>query len=178
MKLRNLDVTNKNEVDFLIRVYMEAFPLSERRPLERVFELYKENPHFTIALTVHQEKLVGFLCYWDLGDFVFAEYLAIDPGLRNGGLGKKVVTEFLASITKPVILEVELPTTIISERRIGFYQRLGFKIWENIQYQQPAYHSDTQPVPMKLMSLGDINVEKNISEIRSNLYSAVYDIND
>lgn len=178
MKLRNLDVTNKEEVDFLIRVYLEAFPLSERRPLERVFELYKNNSHFTIDLTVYQDKPVGFLCYWDLGDFVFAEYLAIDPTLRNGGLGKKVVNEFLASITKPVILEVELPSTILSERRVGFYQRLGFKIWESIQYQQPAYQPETQPVPMKLMSLGNIDVEENISEIRSKLYSAVYDIND
>lgn len=178
MKLKDLDVTNKEEVDFLIRVYMEAFPLSERRPLERVFELYKDNPHFTIDLTVHEEKAVGFLCYWDLGEFIFAEYLAIDPNLRNGGLGKKVVDEFLATITKPVILEVELPTTILSERRIGFYQRIGFKIWENIQYQQPAYHAETQPVPMKLMSLGEIDVEKDISKIRSKLYSAVYDIND
>lgn len=178
MRLRNLDVTKKEEVEFLTRVYMEAFPLSERRPLERVFELYKDNPHFSIDLTVYEEKPVGFLCYWDLGDFVFAEYLAIDPDLRNGGMGKKVVDEFLASMTKPVVLEVELPSTILSERRIGFYQRLGFKIWENIQYQQPAYHTETQPVPMKLMSIGDIDVEKNIAAIRAKLYSVVYDIND
>lgn len=178
MRLKNLDVTKKEEVDFLVRIFMESFPLSERRPLERMFELYRDNPYFTIDLTVHEDKPVGFLCYWDLGKFVFAEYLAIDPNLRNAGLGKKVVDAFLSTMTKPVVLEVELPSTILSERRIGFYQRLGFKIWENIQYQQPAYHKDTQPVPMKLMSIGDIDVEKDLAAIRRKLYSVVYDIND
>lgn len=178
MDLKSFDLENKEDIDFLTRVYMDAFPLSERRSIESVFELYRSNPQFTIDIAVYDNKAIGFLCHWDLDEFIFAEYLAIDPALRNSGLGKKVVNEFLSTIKKPVILEVELPTTILSERRIGFYQRLGFKIWENIQYQQPAYHTDTQPVPMKLMSLGEVDIEKGISKIRNKLYSAVYNIND
>ncbi len=75
---------------------------------------------------------------------------------------------------RPIILEVELPTTILSERRVGFYQRLGFRLWENVQYQQPAYHNDGNAIPMKLMSYGDIDIERNLVDIRSKIYSIVY----
>lgn len=174
MEIRKLDLSNSHEVAFVENLYIESFPLSERRPVETMLSLYKNEPSFVITVTIEDEQIVGFLTYWNLDEFVFAEHFAISAEYRNGGYGRKVMDLFIKEITTPIILEVELPTTILSERRIGFYQRIGFRLWENIQYHQPAYMEDSGPIPMKLMTYGNIDIEKNLTDIRSKIYSKVY----
>ncbi len=174
MELRNLDLSDIEEVSFVENLYIESFPPSERRPIEKMLDFYQNNDLFFIDVAVEDGRLVGFLTYWDIDEFIFAEHFAIAPEFRNGGYGRKVMKLFQKS-PKPIILEVELPSTILSERRIGFYQRLGYKLWENVQYQQPAYSVDGLAIPMKLMTYGDLNVERDLIEIRSKIYSIVYD---
>lgn len=176
MILEHLDVGNTEDVDFLEKVFLNSFPRKERRPIDVLFHLYKTNPHFTIDIAKFEEKTVGFLCYWDLDTFIYGEYFAIAPNFRNGGYGKVVFQEFINSIQKPIIIEVELPETDLATRRIGFYQRLGFTAWEKIQYKQPPYYKGGPYVPLMLMSKGDIDVEKDIYKIVDTLYSAVYDV--
>lgn len=177
MEIRNLDVSNHRELIFVENLYIESFPLSERRPVETMLDFYKNDPLFVISVIEEDKLLVGFLTYWDLGDFIFAEHFAVSPEARNGGYGRRAMDLF-KEVSKPIVLEVELPTTILSERRIGFYQRIGYKLWNQIQYQQPAYHEGDNAIPMKLMSYGDIDVEKNLFEIRSKIYSKVYKIDN
>lgn len=174
MKLEKLDISKKEEVSFVENLYIESFPLSERRPVNAMLDLYEEESVFTIAVVLKDDTFVGFLTYWDLGEFIFAEHFAISPEFRNGGYGGKVMKLFMGKMTKPIILEVELPSTILSERRIGFYQRLGFKLWENIAYQQPSYQKDGNPVPMKLMTYGNIELDKDLQDIRDKIYDIVY----
>jgi RimJ/RimL family protein N-acetyltransferase len=173
MEIRNLNLSSHSELAFVENLYIESFPLSERRPVEDMLNLYKGDTPFVISVTVEDDQLVGFLTYWDLDKFIFAEHFAISPEFRNGGYGRKVMELFM-QVPKPIILEVELPATILSERRIGFYQRLGFRLWENVQYQQPAYYSHTGTIPMKLMTYGDMDVDRDIIDIRSKIYSIVY----
>lgn len=175
MKIKRLDLSDHHEVSFVDNLYIESFPLSERRPVETMLKLYEANDiPFEIVITLKNNLIVGFLTYWDLDTFIFAEHFAISLEFRNGGYGKKVMDLFIKKYTKPIVLEVELPTTILSERRIGFYQRIGFRLWEDVQYQQPAYYEETGAIPMKLMSYGNINVEKELTDIRSKIYSVVY----
>lgn len=176
MEIKKLDAENNHEISFVENLYIESFPLSERRPVSAMLDLHKEKDSpFVIAVTVEDSQLVGFLTYWDLDEFIFAEHFAISPEFRNGGFGRKAMELLKTDVVKPIVLEVELPTTILSERRIGFYQRLGFRLWENIQYHQPAYCDETGTVPMKLMSFGNIDIEKNLVKIKEKIYNIVYD---
>lgn len=175
MILKKLDISVPDELSFIKELYMDSFPLCERRPENTMLKLYQDNPIFDIAIIMENNNYVGFLTYWSFKEFIFAEHFAISPNFRNGGYGGKVMQKFIEEAAhKPIILEVELPTTIMSERRIGFYQRLGFKLWTNIQYQQPSYHKNDEVIPMKLMSIGNIDLEKDIKEIRSIIYESVY----
>lgn len=174
MEIRRLDLSNHRDVSFMENLYIESFPLSERRPMDKMWELYSNDSPFVIDIVTDDDLKVGFLTYWDLGEFVFAEHFAISPEFRNGGYGGKVMKAFMNETSKPIVLEVELPTTILSERRIGFYQRLGFKLWESIQYHQPSYYEEYNVIPMKLMSYGEIDVEKDIMRIKERIYAVVY----
>lgn len=174
MQLRKLNISDATEISFIKNLYLESFPLSERRDTKLMFDLYKRDTIFTISIIEENSQYVGFLTYWSFNDFIFAEHFAISPDFRNGGFGGKVMKLFIKSVQQPIVLEVELPSTILSERRIGFYQRLGFRLWEDIPYQQPPYLVDGKPVPMKLMTYGDLDLNKNLQEVRDSIYSAVY----
>ena len=172
--LKDLDLNNKEEVAFLEHLYIESFPLSERRPVDLMFDFYNSNPRFRISVAIRDNKRIGFLTHWDLGDFIFIEHFAISPDFRNGGNGGKVMKSFIAQMTKAIVIEVELPTTILADRRIGFYQRIGFRLWDDILYHQPAYYEETGTIPMKLMTHGDIELKENLTEIRNTIYDEVY----
>lgn len=174
MHLKRLSISDKKDISFVEGLYIESFPPSERRSVNAMLDLFENRQKFFIDIVVKDDQHVGFLTYWDLGDFVFAEHFAISPEARNGGIGAKVMNLFIKEAGKPIILEVELPTTILSERRIGFYQRLGFKYWENVPYQQPSYTEGGNPIPMKLMTLGNIDLTSSFSEIKDNIYREVY----
>lgn len=174
MEIRKLNISNKQEVTFLEKLYIESFPLSERRPVDEMLDLYAGDSPFIISTAIDKESPIGFLTHWNLTDFVFAEHFAVSPEFRNEGYGRKVMDLFIERTKVPIVLEVELPTTILSERRIGFYQRIGFKLWEVVQYQQPSYHKDGSAIPMKLMSYGDIDIEQDLKDIRGNIYATVY----
>ena len=168
MEIKRLDLTNDQEIAFVKDLYVESFPASERRSIEAMFDLYQNSDPFIITVAIENNELVGFFTYWDFTSFIFAEHFAISPQFRNGGFGRKVMDSFIEKTHLPIILEVELPTTILSERRIGF------RLWEDIQYHQPAYSERWGAIPMKLMTFGDINLEKDLTEIRSKIYSVVY----
>lgn len=172
--LENLNISNKEDVTFVERVYTNSFPKSERRLFDTMIDLYNNSNKFIIQVVKQDDKNIGFLTFWDLGEFIFAEHFAISAEARNGGIGAIVMNLFMDEQTKPIVLEVEIPVTTLAERRIGFYQRLGYKLWENFTYHQPPYHEGENPIPMYLMTWGKIDLDKKFSEVKELLYSEIY----
>ena len=73
-------------------------------------------------------KVLGFLNFWELSDFVYLEHFAVDKNLRGKGLGSELIRK-LSEICagKTIVLEAEPPElNEFSSRRIEFYRRLGF----------------------------------------------------
>ena len=95
--------------------------------------------------------------------------------MRNGGKGSIYLQEITKKLGKPVVLEVEPPTDEMAIRRIGFYERNGFKLWKDITYIQPAYDKTKSSIELKLMTIGDIefdgNNDKKIKRIKSEVYN-------
>ncbi len=175
MKLQKLDLLNKTDIDFIGNLYIESFLEEERRPVDEMWKLYEESKaQFFILLAVSENKRVGFFTYWDLEDFIFAEHLAVSSNFRSGGYGSKIINLFKENIFLPIVLEVEPPETEIAKRRIGFYQRLGFEVW-NVEYRQPSYHQDGKSYPMKLMS-DNIDLSKNCKEIINKIHTVAYKV--
>ncbi len=172
--LESLNISNQEELSFVEKIYTESFPHSERRPFDTMIDLYNNSQKFIIQIAKQDNKNIGFLTFWDLGEFIFAEHFAIVPNARNEGVGAAVMNSFMKDQTKPIVLEVEIPVTSLAERRIGFYQRLGYKLWNNFKYHQPPYHSGGSPIPMYLMSWGEIDVDKEYMRIKELLYTLVY----
>lgn len=136
---------------FVQELYESTFPLHERRHFEELPSLLSgKSMHLEVILT--DESLpAGFVIYWVLDNFLFIEHLAIAPEQRNKGLGGEIVQHLIADTGLNCLLEVEPPIDLSGEKRIRFYQQLGFA-QTPVQYHQPPYHKGFLPVPMLLLA--------------------------
>ncbi|RXQ92160.1 N-acetyltransferase [Ancylomarina salipaludis] len=131
-------------------LYKEAFPLNERRLLKSQTSIMcHPNYHFEVIL--QDACFLGILFWWGFDDLRFIEHFAILPECRQKGYGERLLEGFKQNDSRPVILEVERPTGEIEQRRIQFYERLGFVLNQHY-YEQPAYQEEGQPMQLLLMS--------------------------
>lgn len=143
------------ECDFprIYEIMEEAFPPSERRTREGQKKLWA-SPHHQVLIRrepLSDGKIAGFIAWWDFDDAAFIEHFAVDSSLRGGGLGSRILQEFLHHVKRPVFLEAEPPETETARRRVAFYQRMGFQL-NDFPYQQPSLQPGQPPVPLKIMT--------------------------
>lgn len=155
------------------KLMQEAFHPAEIRTFERAKEALKhENLHF---MTVKNADggLDGILAAWDLDEFFFLEYLAVQPNTRGSGLGSAMLNEFLSSIDKPAILEVEDVDTEIAARRIKLYERLGF-ILSDCGYLQPIMQKEyAAEIPLRIMCYKELPDTEALNRFKETLFNRI-----
>ncbi len=158
-----------------------SFPVEERRDDEGQRRNTDENDRFYCYLLTDKgedkdsaEELIGLITVWKLDGFYYAEHLATSPTVRNRGYGRRIMEELKALLSDaPIILEVERPEDEMSRRRIGFYQRCGFKLCEQ-DYYQPPYRAGGKRLPLYLMFAGVDEIDSRYPQVRNEIYRNVY----
>lgn len=154
-----------------------SFPESELRTYEEQKKLL-DHPRYRLCLETDQEgDVIGVLAAWELSAFRFVEHLAVDPGKRSGGIGRRLLTHYLAEKSTPVVLEVEPPAGELEQRRIAFYGRLGFHL-NDYPYAQPPLRPGQKPLPLLLMSYPQPLADEQLRLYRDTLYREVYGLRD
>ena len=91
IEIKQVKTENQELYGFVEELMHTAFPAQERRDTPQQREYSDSNPLFCNNVIVEDGKPVGMISYWDMGDFYYIEHFAIDPSLRNGGYGKRVL---------------------------------------------------------------------------------------
>lgn len=173
IEIKQVKTQDEANYRFVEQLMHTAFPPEERRDVVQQREYSDNNPLFYNNIILENENPIGMISYWNMGDFYYIEHFAIDPTLRNGGYGKRVLEAIKEKLQAPIVLEVEEPTDEMSTRRINFYERLEFVLNQK-PYRQPPYRKGDSGLPMFLMSYGDIDMEKDFEKIKNTLYKEVY----
>ena len=160
-----------NEFDAVYAIMEQSFPLEEYRCYEGQKALLKK-PAYRIYAAKEAEQILGFGAVWQLENWLFLEHLAVEPQFRNRGIGAELLN-FLAE--KHCCLEVELPETELSRRRIGFYQRNGFFL-NNYPYVQPSLGEGRSSVPLSIMTSGRTITPEEFARLKELLYTHVYEV--
>lgn len=147
-----------------------SFPPNERRPFLEQKNLLN-NEFYEIDCVMEKDILCGFVCKWNIYDFLFLEHVAIANEFRGKGIGSKMISSYLKD--KTVILEVELPHDTNSIRRINLYERLGFKLNEYEYYQLPLNKGD-EKTKMFIMSYPNKLTPTEFDYYVKNIYKYVY----
>lgn len=158
---------------FAERLLTTAFPPEEYREPAEWRVLTAGRDRFRNNVICDDGMPVGLLSYWDLGRFHYVEHFAVTPELRNRSYGERALKYLLRDLPTPVVLEVEAPVDDTTRRRIGFYRRQGFVLWET-EYRQPPYRPGGDWLPMHLMAYGNLP-ETEFEAVRDTIYKHVYD---
>lgn len=157
----------------IYELYLSAFPAVERRSLGSLEHILGRDKNFEMDALMKDGDFVGFFDFWTFGRFVYVEHFAVDSKMRGQNIGSEVVKTFLSKINLPVVLEVEMPQDEQSIKRIGFYERLGFKVLSH-DYAQPYYDGSGKLLPMLLMSNDHHFADEHFGLIKNTLYEDVY----
>ncbi|MEN9918460.1 MAG: hypothetical protein RL662_896 [Bacteroidota bacterium] len=178
MGIKEVLFTDKSDLAFVEKLYIESFPQNERRPVAEMNLLLQNNAKFKIILfTTHSTAPIGFISYWIFDSFVFLEHFAIDPNCRGTGYGSQVLAHFIKQISLPIVAEIELPSVSdIALKRLQFYTKMNFRIWD-IPYEQPAYEECFNPIPMHLITYGDLDLTTHYEYAVNQIYKKVYKVN-
>ena len=153
-------------------LYEEAFPVEERRSLDAQTKVMtNDNYHFEVI--IDGNKLIGFLFWWNLETFRYIDHFATSVAIRNQGLGKLILQQFMATNNKPILLEVELPETTINQRRIKFYERLGF-ILNPHYYEVPSAEENQAPLQLLLMSSPKAISEQEVNQFVNTCHPIIF----
>lgn len=158
--------------DEAFSIMEKSFPIDEMRPYGEQKELL-QHEKYRIFGAFEDGKIIAFAATWQFDDLLFLEHIATDPTMRGQGIGAKML-DYLTSGEKRIIcLEAEPPTSEITRRRIGFYNRNGFYLNE-YPYIQPPISQGRAPVPLMIMTYGKKIDECEFEKIRDLLYKEVY----
>ena len=166
---------NSNKFDEVFEIMSVSFPESEIRTYREQKSLLNNKNYHLITKENENGRVEAFMAVWELNGFDFIEHLAVHPGSRGTGIGTKLIKEFLNHSKRPVVLEIEVPDVRKENtiRRKKFYEKLNFKLNNNIYYQLPLKKGSPK-LEMKLMSypksLNDNEFKKVEKEIQKEVY--------
>ena len=153
-------------------LYESAFPIEERRTLsEQTTVLKNENYHLDILND--DEQFIGFILWWDFEAYRYIDHFATVEEQRNKGFGKLILNQFMNSNEKPILLEVELPTSTINKRRIQFYERLGFKLNPHY-YEIPTVQEDQAPLQLLIMSYPNLISSNDVEQFVKKCHPIIF----
>ena len=173
-------LTDCQSIDYLFAetLLTTSFPCEEYRDLTewKTYTLERTLFHNQVAKVEQGGEYtpIGLICYWDFGRFIYIEHLATSPQAHNGGYGSQIL-RLLQQQNRPLILEVEEPNDEITQRRITFYQRNGFTLWQT-PYLQPPYRTGDEMIPLKLMAWGNLSEAEDFEIIKQTIYREVYNV--
>lgn len=81
-------------LDEIEKTYTESFPPGERRDFSIVRSFIRETPCFNVHVVFLDNVYAGFIIFWLLGEFIYAEHFAINPAFRNRGIGAHIMQAF------------------------------------------------------------------------------------
>ena len=161
-------------------IFDEVFKLMEKSFPKEEYREYKEQkqllykPEYSLTTKKDEDNnLLGFISSWKIDKFIFIEHFAVNPLMRGKGIGSEMLKDFIKNSNSPIILEVEIPSSEMSIRRIKFYEKLGF-ILNNFKYYQMPLRNNSKPIEMYIMSYPKSLTPENFENIKNLIYKLVY----
>lgn len=132
MRLRALTL---GELETLHRTRMgQDFPPEELKPFAAMQTLYEAGAYHPMGAW-EGEDMVGYALLWESPGtgYLLLDYLGVEASRRNAGLGGEILRLLQGAFRdrKGILVESEAPEggpeDALRRRRLGFYQRNGFR---------------------------------------------------
>ncbi|MDR0364882.1 MAG: GNAT family N-acetyltransferase [Bacteroidales bacterium] len=166
-------ITNKDDPYLrpLWELYCNAFPEDERRNKEDFLDRLRSDHRSYYHVILKEGTFIGLIILWKLREVYYLEHFAIVPEARSNGIGGKVLRNIMEKGFTPMIGEVEPPVDDIARRRIEFYRRAGFELYD-MEYMQPPYSKDKNSLKMRVIgrNFDQAKLLETIRELKEVVY--------
>lgn len=183
-----LDPTDAAAFEEFFELYWSSMPATERKPRVAMQALVAR-PDYQVLL-LRNGRLIGYsVTFVPQNDtFCLLEYMAVHASFRSGGVGSELFRRTVELVRNgrgnvAVLLEVDsdreaAPDREIRRRRQAFYQRLGCRRVEGLDYLLPL-DTEHRPPLMDLMILppapGAVIRRADLERWLRTVYVTVYD---
>lgn len=177
--IKLIRITNPDDASLkqLVSLYEEAFPAEERRNIEQLKRLIVEQPSMYFNAVECDGELSGLFVYWDFDGFHYLEHLAVYAEMRNKKIGQQVLDYVQSHLQGIRLLEVEPTDNEMAARRVGYYERNGYRILDRT-YIQPSYDGVRNSIPLWIMGNQAYEnpalLAKHIHTIKEKVYTGNY----
>lgn len=158
-------------VEAVWSIYQNSFPAMERRSREVYERLCQEEPQFSPERIEIEGEAAALMWHWEMPKFTYIEHFAVSKRFRNKGIGSKVLKRFFRR-HKRIILEIEPPETEIQKRRLGFYERLGFK-QTGFHYINPGFGLEPKAHRLEILSFPDAMTASEFDHFKNFVHQRV-----
>jgi ribosomal-protein-alanine N-acetyltransferase len=92
-------------------------------------EIENESVSFPFVIVYKpEEKVIGYLIYWKIGDEAQISNVAVHPDWRGQGIGERVIREILELMKKQGVRYVVLEVRPSNQVARYLYNKLGFEV--------------------------------------------------
>lgn len=162
----------KDNFEIFWEIYQDSFPEDEKRDKVGQIKIMKKK-EYNIEL-YKENGVVGFITYWDIGDYTYIDHLAIKREYRNKGYGTKLLN-LVKKRGEKFILEVEPPINELTKKRVKFYTNNGFFLNE-YNYTQRPLKENGNSIKLDLMTYPKKETTEKLIELDNKLKDIVYKI--
>lgn len=153
----------------------QLFDQDELRTKEEL-ELHQKENKCNVQTTYDQSIIESIIVYRRFEKFIYVEYLGINPIFQGSGRGSKIFKNFMLKCDLPIVLEVEKVDNELKQRRVWFYERLGFK--QNLgDYYMPSFKDVNKKVILSLMTYPNLLTDEQFKFYCEELHKKVYEMN-
>jgi GNAT superfamily N-acetyltransferase len=166
MIIKEIKDYNSFEFKQSINIYENSFPFNETRPFEDIVNMLRNDKNYHLIVSLNNNSVIGISLMYIFRSLNIGllDYMAISPSYRGQGLGKEIFNftfEKLCSIiTNGIGLLIEIQKEnnrldhqemTIRKNRIGFYNKLGAKLLDKVNYLLPPIYPSNKEEEMYLM---------------------------
>jgi GNAT superfamily N-acetyltransferase len=166
MIIKEIKDYNSFEFKQSINIYENSFPFNETRPFEDIVNMLRNDKNYHLIASLNNNSVIGISLMYIFRSLNIGllDYMAISPSYRGQGLGKEIFNftfEKLCSIITNVIgllIEIQKENNLldhqemtIRKNRIGFYNKLGVKLLDKVNYLLPPIYPSNKEEEMYLM---------------------------
>lgn len=185
-----LSPTDELAFEAFFRIYQESIHPREQKSKASISKM-AARPDYQIILEKQDGGVVGFsILFAPAGEnFRLLEYMAVDSGHRNSGLGGEMFRQTVRrSVSQggeplPLVLEVDSDHEASPDRaerteRLRFYKRLGCLRIDSLSYLLPLAGKDKPPEMVLLLHVPEKFHAITKAELRrwlTTIYRTVYD---
>lgn len=172
MELLKITPTESKLWEQVWRLYTESFPEWERRRISS-HSRATEDVGFHTYIALENGNLLGLLFYWEYDKTIYLEHIAVNPAMRGKSIGSNIIRELIDKYPGySLLLEVDPPIDEISQRRVKFYERLGF-VMNDYPYMHPSYSTNGKAHELRIMSFPTAISNDKFEEFRNYIKTKV-----